>query len=236
MKKSLLVPGAKEALLGLSLAFAGIVLFDKYQPLIAPSLGATYLSYLVVWVPIIVAITWSFLLRGKSASEAFGWGFKPVDLLLGVATALFLKCISVFLELAFLGHPASAYRIPLETLFNPQIVLLTIVIPIVLAPVIEEIFFRGIVLRAMRSQFVRQGVDEKLSILLAVLGSSLIFGLFHILSLPSGNYSTLVFLTTFLLGLATGALVVTTGRIGGALVAHFSYNAITLMAAGILWT
>ena len=235
MKKSHFVPGAKESLLGLCLAFAGITFFDQFQPSISPSLGATYLSYLVVWLPLVGAIAWSFCFRGRSAVEAFGWGFKPYDLLLGVAAALFLKCVSIFLELALLGHPATPYRLPIEALFNPKIVIITLIIPVFLAPLIEELFFRGILLRSISAQIQHQGITQNVAAFLAVLCSSTMFGLFHILSIPLGRYIFLVFLTTFMLGLATGALVVATGRLGGALVAHMSSNAITLFSAGILW-
>jgi membrane protease YdiL (CAAX protease family) len=84
------------------------------------------------------------------------------------------------------------------------------------APIAEELFFRGLVLRSF---------EKRLGIRWAVVASSLVFGITHLqlLQLPALTVAGLVF----------ALLAVRTDRLGTAVVAHMAFNAATV--ATIVW-
>lgn len=84
------------------------------------------------------------------------------------------------------------------------------------APVIEELFYRGLVLRAVAR---RRGPR------LAVLVSSAWFGASHL--------QVIQFPALFLLGVVLATLTVRTGRLGPAIAAHVAFNSITMVLLGI---
>ncbi|MCU1545260.1 MAG: hypothetical protein JWP30_360, partial [Homoserinimonas sp.] len=84
-----------------------------------------------------------------------------------------------------------------------------ILAPVVIAPVVEELFFRGMLQRAVSA-----------SKLVAVLASSAIFALIHLAS----GYSWVATLSTFIVGFAFGSLAARTGRLGGPIIAHATFN------------
>jgi uncharacterized protein len=86
----------------------------------------------------------------------------------------------------------------------------------VVAPVVEELFYRGLVLRAFERRF---GSTT------AVVASSLWFGASH--------FQLVQFPALFLLGAVLAVLTVRTGRLGPAIVAHVVFNAITMVLLGL---
>jgi membrane protease YdiL (CAAX protease family) len=90
-------------------------------------------------------------------------------------------------------------------------VILLILVVAVAAPLVEEIFFRGLLLRSM---------ENRLGTLWAVIGSSLIFGATHfeLLQLPA----------LALFGLVAAVLVERTDRLGTAMCAHVAFNGLAV--------
>ena len=88
------------------------------------------------------------------------------------------------------------------------------------APFFEELFFRGVLLRALARLFGRWG--RWVGPCLAVVVSGVLFGLAHAESLQ------LLGLATF--GMILGAVSYRTGRLGMNVVAHASFNALALSA------
>jgi uncharacterized protein len=80
------------------------------------------------------------------------------------------------------------------------------------APVVEELFFRGLLLRAL---------DRRLGPIAAIPISAVAFALAH------ENLITLPGLTAF--GLVLGILAYRTGRLGPGIVAHMAFNALTVL-------
>ncbi len=93
-------------------------------------------------------------------------------------------------------------------------ILLTIVVA-VMAPLVEELFFRGFLLGALR-RIATPAV--------AVVLSSAAFALVHFLPI--------LFPGTFLLGLVAGAVTIRTGRLAPAIAMHLGFNATTLVVLG----
>ena len=89
----------------------------------------------------------------------------------------------------------------------------------VLAPVTEELLFRGLLLRSLLRR-----VDPGM----AVFASALIFGLIHVLGDPS--VGTLYALPAIiLLGLVSGIQAVRTGELSRSILLHMGFNTLTLV-------
>jgi len=96
---------------------------------------------------------------------------------------------------------------PLEKAFNELIAMVGLPLLIVIPPICEEVFFRGFLLSAFRR---KRGVVPALIIV------SVLFAVFHMVPAK--------FLTTGLIGLWLGYLVVATGSLYPAIIAHLVSN------------
>ena len=88
---------------------------------------------------------------------------------------------------------------------------------VIVAPIVEELYFRGLLLRT---------IERRWGIAVAVIGSSLFFGATHfqLLQLPGLTLAGLVF----------AMAVVRTGRIGAAIAVHVGFNATTFALLTVL--
>lgn len=83
---------------------------------------------------------------------------------------------------------------------------------VLVAPVVEELFFRGLLLRSM---------EERWGTKVGVIGSSVIFGATH--------FQLIQFPALALAGLLFAVLAVRAGRLGPAIAAHAGFNAATVV-------
>lgn len=81
------------------------------------------------------------------------------------------------------------------------------------APLVEELFYRGLLLRSLQ----RRGFSD----VAAVVLSAAVFGVVH--------FQLLQFFGLFSLGVVLAALVVRTGRLGAAIWAHVGFNLTTVL-------
>lgn len=88
---------------------------------------------------------------------------------------------------------------------------------VVLAPISEELVFRGVLLRGLQARYGMRA---------AVIGSAIAFALIHLLD-PNLLVAMPVFL---ILGLALGYSVARTGRLGRAIAIHAGFNLVTVVA------
>jgi membrane protease YdiL (CAAX protease family) len=109
-----------------------------------------------------------------------------------------------------LGHP---------TVLSVAVLALTAV---VLAPIAEELMFRGLLLRS----FLR-----KMSFWPAALLSSLLFALFHVYEVSTLLGAVTLALSVGILGLGNCYVVRVTGRLAPAILIHATYNALALALA-----
>ncbi len=89
------------------------------------------------------------------------------------------------------------------------------------APVTEELFFRGLTLRA---------VEKRLGSTWAIILSALIFTVPHFTS-PDWRGTAVLFSSIFVVGLILGAVTVKTDRLAAAIVAHMIFNGVGAAAA-----
>jgi membrane protease YdiL (CAAX protease family) len=189
------------------------------------TLGGLALSQLGLWAGLGGSVVWASSRKGTGRlSDDFGWRLRPVDLLVGVVCAavahLFLDQVVARLLGPLLGHPDASE--PVEELVDAargarMVGLLAFVS--VGAPVVEELFFRGLLLRSLQRRFGDR---------LAVVLSGLLFGLAHVQALELAAL-VLVIVSLALLGIFLAALAVRTGRLGPSIVAHAAFNAMSVV-------
>lgn len=189
-------------------------------------LGGLALGQLGLWVGLGGSVVWASARKGSGAlASDFGWRVRPVDLLVGVAVALlahaFLDLVVARLLGPLLGDPDVSK--PVEELVDAaggvRIVGLLLFVSLG-APLVEELFFRGLLLRSLQRRF-----GDRLAIVL----SGALFGLAHIQALGAGALVLLI-VSLALLGIALAALAVRAGRLGPAIIAHSVFNALSVAA------
>lgn len=98
---------------------------------------------------------------------------------------------------------------------------------VILAPAMEELFFRGLLLKALVRLFTPLGAPpgataRVVGVVLAVIADGLLFGLAH------GEWIQLAGLAVF--GMVLAAVSYRTGRLGMNMVAHASFNLVAIIA------
>ena len=172
--------------------------------------------------PVIVA-RW----KGRGVTHDFGWRFQPIDIAYGLGIGglmLFLAAIVRFVVSPLVGLDPGAdestnTQIISDSADGPAFVIILIA-AVFLAPIVEELFFRGLCLRAIEKRF---GTTA------GVLGSTLLFTLPHFTN-PSLAGTTVLFAAIGTVGLVLAVLTVKTGRLGAAVIAHAVFNGIGVVA------
>lgn len=162
--------------------------------------------------------------RRGSGSLARDFGLKlqwPVDVVVGLVAGAGSQYILVPLLYLPFEQVSHSLRRRLETpakqdvagVHGPLAVTAAFLLLAVGAPLVEELFFRGLLQRALKRRF---------GTVLAIGGSAVLFGLAHfeLLQLPA----------LILFGVVLGVLAERTGRLGPGIVAHATFNAVTVIS------
>jgi membrane protease YdiL (CAAX protease family) len=186
------------------------------------ALGALAAAQVGFWIGLISAVVVTSR-RGGSGdlSRDFGLRFRAVDAPIGIASGLVAQLVIVpvlYLPLRSLideGDLERPARELAEKAHGLGFLVFALVIAVV-APVVEELFFRGLVLRSLQ-RYMADGP--------AIVVSGLVFGASHfqLLQLPA----------LALVGVLFAVLVVRTGRLGPAIWAHMAFNATTVAALAL---
>lgn len=182
-------------------------------------------SYLVVWVPLLGAVLVASFARGRrSLRQDFGLRFRWIDLLLGLGIGLGLRFVAGLLELVTGGTLVLA-----PTEFEPLWFALIVVAPVLIAPWIEELFFRGLTLRALERSM--RGVASRAGrAALAVLVSALLFSAVHLLEQPLDAWPRVAAIN-LVVGAVLAVVALRTGRLGAPIIAHIVFNATAVVPA-----
>jgi membrane protease YdiL (CAAX protease family) len=192
------------------------------------------LSYLVVWLPLLAAaLTFCFLLGSRSLGRDLGLRFRPLDLLWGLTLGLIARVMATVFEIAGYGQMVSGGALLDEPAHDLWWVFVVILAPVVVSPVVEELFFRGLVLRAVSRAVADNGAARRWALGIAVVVSAVTFALIHLIGVGSPTAAVVIGLSTLLFGLGAGALAAVTGRLGGAIVAHVVFNALVVLPAAL---
>ena len=247
---------------GLVDAFAGAVLFlllSSSAQLIArmpevsaqPGLSYALNQVLGGWLPFVAVVLVASYLRGRRSLAAdFGLRFRLLDIAIGILCGILLRFAAVGLaELVRLiaGAPATPFAGGVGS--DPVWFVLTAVVAAsIITPVIEELYFRGLLLRSIRNALLgghddgetpsRLAVSDarrRLASVVAIVGSAVLFMLFHLEGVPESPAAVSRLLTLFVFGLVLGCLAVFTRRLGPSILTHVVFNlsvAVLDIAAG----
>jgi len=182
--------------------------------LMAVTLGLpTWASYLVLWIPLLTAVLVAQH-RGRIADDTsdsisrIRFRFTWMDMLVGAFTGLSLRFLIIVIELFSVGHitsSSSLFAVDHDLLW----LFVAVLAPAIIAPFVEELFFRGLVLPAIGVNWI------------GIVGSAIIFSAVHLVY----GFNPLTAVTTFVAGLVFGFLAVRTKRLGAGITAHIFYNA-----------
>ena len=213
---------ALGAVLGVEATIGALTDWHLHGPVRYLAFAIISLLHYAAAIGAIVIVGRPVLQRAGSWRRAYGWGpWKPIDLAIGLGGAVveFIGRIIVAIVLvvavpSLRGHSES--NIDLHNRPTPEIVLL-FVLAVCVAPPVEELIFRGVMLRALAKRIGRFWP--------AALISTTVFAGLHLYEVHSLASMVLLFASIFVFGLGQCLLVRWTGRLGTSITAHAVSNA-----------
>jgi uncharacterized protein len=174
-----------------------------------------------LWLGLLGAPLYAARVKGNGVVEDFGlrfrWSDVPLGAAIGVASQLVLVPIVSLPWIRLLGKDLGdlddSARELADKATQPVGVVLLVLIVVIGAPIVEELFFRGLL---QRSLLRRTGPVA------AIATSSVVFGVTH--------FQLLQFPALVAFGAVLGTLAYKTGRLGPGIVAHMAFNAVTVIA------
>ena len=188
-----------------------------YNPLVLA--GGMIALWGVFWLYPIYA---TYAKGRRSLRRDFGWSFTRRDVVVGLALGLLLRAFDVglgqvasrFIDMSD-GDNSSWLTLPRPWAWTAFFVIGAAVI----APALEELFFRGFLLRAI-ARIKR--IPRAWRANTALIGSSVLFGLMHITGATAGGLYVVV--VTGTLGALLAYMRVKTRRLGLPVVVHIVFN------------
>ncbi len=168
----------------------------------------------------------------RSGKSLLRLSIRPIDLVWGLGVGLLARTVASLIEILGYGSIGTAGATFGETVHDGWWLFSALLAPVLLAPFVEELFFRGLVLRGVYRQVTTLGAARWAGPI-AVGVSGLTFALMHLVTIDPGNTSTVVVVgvSTLIFGLAAASLALATARIGGAIVAHVTFNGLVIVPA-----
>lgn len=183
----------------------------------------------ILSAPLLIAVVLAGRLAADGVARAVGirrWTWT--DAALGLLVALVARALTELVE-----PTAGALLGPFDVDVTLAVIAETSVLVagiVLVTPVIEELFFRGLMLRALDDAL--SGAGRVIAGTVALVVSTVVFTLLH--AVPAGaNVSVGLVVATLAVGVGCGILTLLTGRLGGAIVAHVVFNAIGV--ALLIW-
>ena len=198
------------------LAIVAIGLIDQDIDLEDPSLEITAILQSALWIGTLGIPLWLYYSKGVSWRQ-FGWRFKRSDIFKGLLIGLGTQIAAglLYLPLYVISDDIDVSE-PAKELVDKATglgVFLLFLVVVVGAPVVEEIFYRGLTLKAF---------EKKMGGRLALVASSLLFAVAHL--------QFVQFPALFLFGFVAAYLARKYDRLGRAVWAHVGFNATTVIA------
>lgn len=171
-----------------------------------------------------VGVMW---LVGRSREldfDSLGFDIRPSDTLyLGLGVVLQIAVALLFIPLQQVLVPDGGASQDLTQMFSDldsaAARIAMAAIATFLAPVSEELMFRGVLLRALSHRSRRT----------VLIVTSVVFALFHVAGTTSAGAALLVFLQIFVVGLVLAHLTLRHDRLGPAIFVHAGFNLLTTL-------
>jgi uncharacterized protein len=190
-----------------------------------PGLAGQAFSQIGLWTGMVGVVVFASRRKGAGRlADDFGFRIRWSDVGLGVAVALVVQLLVLpaigFLLQPLLGEPevSEPVRDMIEDSRGPAYVGLLLSVAVG-APIVEELFFRGLLLRSLQRRF---------GVALAIALSGVAFGLAHGSTLAV-NAVILVMISLTVFGAVLAGLAIRTGRLGAGIVAHAAFNLFTIV-------
>ena len=184
------------------------------------SIAVTVAGLVGLWAGLLASMTWVTRAKGSgSFAVDFGLRFERSRDLFGVAFGLLTQLVIVpvlYLPLTRIVDDLSdRLEAPARDLTNQAggdagVVVLAVLV-IVGAPIVEELFYRGLLLRSVQRRYGDR---------LAIGISALVFGAAH--------FELIQFPALAVFGVVLGIMAVRYGRLGPSIFAHAAFNAVTM--------
>lgn len=178
------------------------------------------LQNLGLWVGLIAVTVYAVRAKGSGSLRTdLGLEVRPSDVPIGLVIGAALQIVLVslllgplFRDVLGLDLGASARSVG-ERSEGPLGVVVLFVVVVLIAPVVEELFYRGLAQRSFQ---------RRLGPRWGVVAAAVLFAAMHLQSVE--------FLALLLLGGACGALAERYGRLGLAIFTHMGFNLVTAVA------
>jgi membrane protease YdiL (CAAX protease family) len=219
--------GLGDAVIGWLIAYSATAIFTSiifsvlgYKAGDSPPLSVQALGYPPLWLGFVGIPIWAAATKGNGWIHDFRVRIRPVDVGVGVGAGLVAQFVLVPLvswPVLWLTHTNGRdLSRPARELANkagstPGIILFSVIV-VLGAPLAEELFFRGLVLRSFEHRF---------GAVWAVVLTGVVFGATH--------FEPLQFAALAAAGMVFGLLAVKADRLGPAVVAHMTFNAATVV-------
>jgi len=169
-------------------------------------------NYLLTWGPLVIALAIGFAFWRRLLA------FRPADIYLGLMIGVIARAAGIIVQYLTTGRMPSAGVMLGEV--TGLYVFTAVIAPVILAPLIEEPFFRGL-LQGSLAREIRPWP--------ALIVTSLVFAFVH--TIADGWSATLI-VTMLVYALLAGYVVQRTKRLGPAVIGHAVFNG---LAALIAW-
>lgn len=193
-------------------------------------LGPILTSFPAGWLVIAAGLITIYRMRGTRWRGAVGFdAVRPIDALGLLVGAALQAVVGIAYHLARVGEddlarPARELADRAGTIGVGFVVLAILVV--VGAPLFEELFYRGVVLNALRRVAEeRTNGPSARGTVLAVIGSAVWFGLIH--------FQPLQFPALVVVGLVCAVARLRTGRLATSIAVHMGFNAVAMITLGL---
>lgn len=225
--------GVFESLAGLGLAVVLMWLLVRWltSGVYYDGYLAFILSYAVVWIPLLGACLFACFVTGtRSLRSDYGLRVTALDVLFGLGAGLLLRAFASIVEIAFYGRMSGLGVQFGDIVYDGWWVFGTLLAPILLAPFIEELFFRGLVQRTARRVSERV-LPAGIAVFVSIIVSAALFAVLHLTESTNATAAAVLGISTLALGLTSALIAALTGRIGGSIIAHMTFNGSLVLAA-----
>ena len=166
-------------------------------------------------------------------ADRLGVRILPLDLVYGIVFGLLLRFVDAAVNLGMNGVTGLAPRALLGDGPHGVDLVVLVVAPVIVSPLVEELFFRGLLQRSLAGLLAPptglRDARASLPSITSVVVTAALFAFLHVAIVSEAPGLALVtVISTFAFGLAAGALVAATRRLGGAVVAHIVFNAVAV--------